>query len=528
MKTRHTVLLFASLGITWASCGSKVQNQNPDAEDAAEVMDAFTDSGQLDVPEDLLTASEGCLGGSPAHVAVTIDQDHPDLELSTTDDLYECCNEWFCCERSAGLQYVSLDPAGGGDWQIQAQLAVCCIGPRSKVLMRVDASGTVLWMRTTCFNTEGTLAGSELRDSIPFGGGHLATYEVPGDLEISFEPDVELRYMNADGQIMWTLSGEDIGNAKWLTTISRTPDEHARFITRNDTQRFFLSVTPAGHAELVPLPDDFGGIMTDIPDLPEDEGIPLLLSNSESDGLGSTEHITYAYLNADGTIGVSKDVGTWKGKFGVSGVAATAIGPGSSGHLIIFSDNKSNIWELTLLDGDGDRVWSYEGAIESPDWSYCSREFLQLMSDGRLLVLGNRDLSPTNKFPYWGTLTSDGTTLDFQVMGDLGMPYANESGWTIRWIKQIGDRWLVKGSLPEAGDPATSGQIIVVAVYDSEFKLIHAYDYGISGTAYGTLAQQEDSWGMTLTRDISGLQCLADQYMQDVTTTFMTFERICE
>lgn len=499
VKAGYTVLVLAVSLFTWTSCVTAV--------------------------EDPFSGGEGCLAGSPAFVAGKIDYTSSSGDLSLSDDDSECWN----CDGPDELRYKKLDPAGNGDWQIQAEVRTCCNEPQSEILMRIDGSGVVRWTRTTCWASGVGLIGVKLVDAIPFAGGHLATYRVPGNFEVSTEPDVELRYMNAGGQIRWTLSGEAIGNAKWVESFSRTPGQHARFIASNDSDRFFLSVSPDGKADLVPLPDDFGGAMTGIPDLPEEESVPLLLVNEEDDLRGGyTRSITFTRLNTDGTVADSKDVGTWKLKYSVSGVFAKAINPPDSGYLIQSGDNKTNISELILLDRNGDRVWSYKGLIDSVDWLNCSRDILYLLPDGRLLVLGNRYLSPTNKMPYWGTLFSDGVTLDFQIKGDLEMPFANSSAWSLGQVLQDGNRWIVIGATTEPGDPTTSGSDTLMAIYDSEFKLIHAINYGLPGHESAIFAKQGDTWGMVFTHFISELQCYGEIHPPEANTTFQTFNGICE
>ena len=442
-----------------------------------------------------------------------MDESSYTLELSKPDEELACCNEQYCCERSEGLRTFRLDPAGQGDWQLLANVPICCEGPLSKVLVRIDGSGSVRWMRTTCYQDGTYLYGSKVVDAIPFADGHLATYEVSGNHETSTYP-VELRYLNADGQTLWTLPTEAIGNAKGLVPLRRTPGQRAKFIASNGTDRFFLSVSSLGQADLKLLPKGFGGIMTDIPDLSEEDGFPLLLVDGEDDALGFTKRITFRHLDTDGTISATKAIGTWKGRFGVNGVWATAIGPGASGYLIVASDNSTNVWEVIRLDGTGERVWSYKGLIDSPSWNSGTRDFLHLLPNGRLLVIGNRSLN----LPYWGFLSSDGSHLELEVKGKLELPDAPASSWSFASVVPSGSRWIMFAGLR-------------VLIYDSEFKLVHARNYYAGpGTEFPFFARQGDSWGLAITRtgEGFGLECLNELHFEDAATSFLSFDGVCE
>lgn len=519
MTGRYPVLL-ALLVFACLSCGGKSRESPLDAgTDPGLAEDVLRDDGTMsgiDMSSEpgtdgLVAGLDGCLGGSPAVRSDKIDRAPPSLELSKPDEELACCNEQYCCERSEGLRTFRLDPAGQGGWQLLANVPICCEGPLSKVLVRIDGSGAVRWMRTTCYQQGTYLYGSTVLDAIPFAGGHLATYQVPGDNETSTYP-VELRYFNAGGQILWTLPTEEIGNAKGLEPLRRTPGHHAKFIAGNGIDRFFLSVSSLGQADLKLLPKGFGGIMTDIPDVPEEEGFPLLLVDGESDALGFTKRITFRHLDAGGSISVTKPVGTWKGRFGVNGVGATLIGPGASGYLIVASDNSTHIWEVIRLDGKGERVWSYKGLIDSPNWNSGTRDFLHLLPDGRLLVIGNRSLN----VPYWGFLSSDGNQLELQVKGELELPDAPASSWSLSSVVQLGSRWIVFAGLR-------------VLIYDSEFNLVHTRNYYSGpGVELPFFARQGDTWGLAVTHLGSGLDCLNELHFEDAATSFLSFDGVCE
>ncbi len=512
MKTRRVVLFVGSFVLVCASCSGKTQDYPLDADADPAVTE--------DVPEDDdaipgVDTPVGCLGGIPALQVDEINLAQSDRELPEFDEPFSCSDIelFYRCKRSEWLEVFRFDPVGDGDWQILANhpdQPICCDNLFSKGIIRIDRSGSVRWMRTTCYQEGGPYQfGSDLRDSIPFAGGHLATYRVSGNGESPIPP-VELRYMNEDGQILWRLSGEAIGNAKVLTPLQRDPGERAAFIADNETDRFFLSVSSLGQANLKPLPEDFGRIMTPIPDLPEEDGFPLLLIDEESDSWWFTKKITLRHLDADGNITSSKVIGTWEGKDQDStNIWARPIGPGASGYLVGTYDNKTNIWDLIRLDAKGDRVWSYKGTIDSQDWNQGSLNFLHLLPDGRLLEISNRH----DGVPYWGFLSSDGTRLELQVEGDLERPDAPAGSWGFSSAWQVGNHWLIFADM-------------TALIYDSEFKLVHARAYyGDPESGRLQVARQGDTWYLVISHSYE-LGCPTG--VQDANITFLKFDGVCE
>lgn len=547
MKVKVT-LLCAMLLIVYASChgrsGDNLQDvaidagtdlgadlgsadESPPDTDTATTVDSLLDGAD----DGVVGTLDGCLGGTPVVRVETVRHAPPALELSAADERLACCNETFCCLRSDGLRITSFRPVGEEDWQMTAELPICCLGPISQVLVRINGSGSIRWMRTTCYQDAGSIYGSQLVDAIPLANGHLAIYRVaPPDLTTRYT--LELKYLNADGAIAWALSGEAIGNAIGLRPLRLAASERAAFIGGTETAKFFMSVSPSGEVKISPLPENFGGSMTDLPDIPEENGYPLLLDDREDDGFRYTARISFTRLDPDGKLAVSKSIGTWKGRFGVTSVWASQVGPGASGYLITINDNSTGVWELVRLDGTGDRIWTHKGPLDSPEWDGWTDGTLQsffAQPNGEVLVVGTSRGGTAPKFPYRGILSADGSR--FHYVGPFDLPLATRLGWSMDSIRQVGNRWTLVGRVKEPSATNDSGPTdAAVAIYDSEFRLVHAGNYGVPGSDFAMIAQRGDTWGLAIKRSGPTEKCSEGDVLdwENSNTSFLRFEGVCE